>query len=59
MVNMHFSTFDHVLLVNDSSLVMGNGEHAFSSRRYSLEYFFLSERSGVTILGDWLLDSGL
>lgn len=44
-----FYTYDHILLASDVSVVPENGEHVFSSRRLSLE-FFLSWRNGMMII---------
>jgi hypothetical protein len=41
-------TSDHVLLVNDASVVPENSGHAFSSGRLGLR-FFLSGRCAMTI----------
>lgn len=41
-----FCTLDHILLVNDISLVPVNGKHAFFSRRLSFQLFYGT--SGVT-----------
>jgi len=42
-----FCIFDYVFLVNKASVVIENGEHAFSSVRLSLEFFIVGRRGVV------------
>ena len=57
ILRVDFHTFDHVLLVNDASVVPENGEHHFPAEGWVLNFYFLGE-VGWQNSSDWLFNSG-